>query len=73
MLIALTHTVSPSLAEGGVTFIDRQTVDYDLALQQHTAYCNALEKCGVEVKRLSVNPNWVHPTYVMSKNTQPTN
>ena len=57
MLIALTHTVSPSLAEGEVTFIDRQTVDYELALQQHATYCNALEKCGVEVKRLSVNPD----------------
>jgi len=57
MLIALTHTVSPSLAEGEVTFIDREPVDYDLALQQHAAYCNALEQCGVEVKRLSVNPD----------------
>lgn len=55
MLIALTHTVSPDIANGEVTFIDRQPVDYDLALQQHAAYCDALKECGAEVKTLSVN------------------
>jgi dimethylargininase len=55
MLVALTHTVSPNITNGEVTFIDRQVVSYDLALQQHDAYCNALENCGAEVKKLSVN------------------
>lgn len=57
MPIVLTHAVSPNIADGDVTFIDRQPVNYELALQQHDAYCNALKNCGAEVKRLSVNPN----------------
>lgn len=57
MLIALTHTVSPNVSNGEVTFIDRQPVNYDLALQQHDAYCNALENCGAQVKKISVNPD----------------
>lgn len=55
MLVALTHTVSPNITNSEVTFIDRQAVSYGLALQQHDAYCNALENCGAEVKKLSVN------------------
>lgn len=55
MLVALTHTVSPNITNGEVTFIDRQAVSYDLALQQHDAYCNALKNCGAKVKRLSIN------------------
>jgi dimethylargininase len=55
MLLALTHTVSPKIINGEVTFIDRQTINYDLALQQHAAYCNALKTCGAKVKKLSVN------------------
>lgn len=57
MLIALTHTVSPNIMNGEVTFIDRKAVNYDLAVQQHDIYCQALSDCGAEVKKLSVNLN----------------
>lgn len=64
MLIALTHTVSPKITEGEVTFIDRQTVSYDLALQQHDAYCKALKDCGAEVKKLSVNLDYPDSCFI---------
>jgi dimethylargininase len=55
MAIAFTHEVSPNIAKGEVTFIERNPINYELALQQHNAYCQAIENCGVCVQRLAVN------------------
>ena len=55
MLIGLTHAVSPDITNCEVTFIDRERIDYHLAVQQHEDYCAALSKCGVGVRKLSTN------------------
>lgn len=55
MLIGFTHLVSPHIASAEITFIDRQPINYELAVQQHHDYCAALSSCGVAVKKLSVN------------------
>ena len=55
MLLAITHPPSPQLAQGEVTFIERQPVDYQLALHQHEAYCAALAGGGAQVIKLTDN------------------
>jgi dimethylargininase len=64
MLIGLTHTVSPNLAQGEVTYIDRAPVDYTLALQQHDQYCSTLAAHGVEVKKLAMNSDYPDSCFV---------
>ena len=54
-LIAVTHVPSPSLQDGQRTFVDTAPVDYALALEQHSAYCDALRACGAQVITLDVN------------------
>jgi dimethylargininase len=46
---ALVRAVSPRLADGIVTHIDRTEVDVALAVRQHAAYVEALERCGWRV------------------------
>jgi N-dimethylarginine dimethylaminohydrolase len=55
MFVALTHSVSPNFANGEVTFIDREPINYTLALQQHKIYCKALTDCGIRVEKLSTS------------------
>lgn len=55
MLRALTHKVSPRIAECEVTFIDRSPINLQLAECQHNDYCDVLKKLGVIVKELSEN------------------
>ena len=43
----------------GLTSVDLGTPDYELALQQHEAYCRALETCGLDLVRLP--PDERHP------------
>ena len=44
---------------GGLTSVDLGKPDHELALQQHDAYCRALENCGLELVQLS--PDERHP------------
>jgi dimethylargininase len=37
------------------TFVPVLPVDFDLAVQQHAAYCQALADCGAKVRTLAVN------------------
>lgn len=55
MLRALTHTVSPGIADCERTFIDRSPIDFQLARCQHENYCAVLEKHGVMVDKFSEN------------------
>ena len=50
--VALTRCPAPSLAEGELTFLDRQPIAIDLAEKQHAAYCDALAALGLEVVTL---------------------
>jgi len=54
-MIGLTHVVSPDINRCELTFIDREPIAYDLAVQQHDNYCALLRSCGVNVVTLSEN------------------
>jgi len=64
MLRALTHKVSPRIAECEVTFIDRSPIDFRLAVRQHDDYCDVLKKLGVIVKELSENESYPDSCFV---------
>src|SRR5579884_3888030 len=53
---ALTHLPSPNLEQGLRTHVTGQSIDYDLAVQQHSAYCRLLRDCGVTVRTLATHP-----------------
>ena len=48
----------------GLTSVDLGKPDYDLALQQHDAYCRALESCGLELVRLPPDERFPDSTFV---------
>jgi dimethylargininase len=52
MLIAITRDVSPAINACELTFIERQPIDFQLAVCQQQQYRAALERCGVLVKTL---------------------
>ncbi len=52
MTIAITRLPAASIANCELTFIDRVVIDYAKAEQQHRAYREALEACGVAVVTL---------------------
>ena len=54
-MIAITHTPSPKLAEGELTYLDRQPIDYKRALAQHSEYCRTLAACGATVHTIGDN------------------
>jgi dimethylargininase len=55
MLTAITHRVPPCINNCELSFIDRIAIDYDRAVEQHNEYLNALARCGLIVRELSVN------------------
>jgi dimethylargininase len=64
MLRALTHKVSPSIAECQLTFVDRLPIDLQLAARQHDDYCAVLRKLGVIVTELSENESYPDACFV---------
>jgi len=52
MLTALTREVSSRIAECELTFIDRQPIDFDRAVQQHRYYQELLRGLGVNVLQI---------------------
>jgi dimethylargininase len=59
MMLALTHAVPTNTDQVEVSFIKREAINHELALRQHDAYCLALERHGVKVKKLTANA--AHP------------
>jgi dimethylargininase len=55
MLRGITHAVSPNITCCELTFMERELIDYELAVRQHEEYCGLLAYCGVEVTKLSEN------------------
>ncbi len=55
MLKALVHTVSPRIQECELSYVPRQPIDYQRAVEQHEAYCALLAQCGAEVVTLTDN------------------
>jgi dimethylargininase len=64
MNVALTHIISPDIARCELSFIERTPIDYDLAVQQHKAYCALLEECGLRVIELTVNKAYPDSTFI---------
>jgi dimethylargininase len=60
---AIVRTPAPNFAEG-LTTAGLGRPDYELALRQHEAYCAALERCGLTLKRLEPDPNYPDSTFV---------
>ena len=48
----------------GITTSNLGKPDYNLALKQHEAYCNALIKCGLELTILDPDPNFPDSCFV---------
>src|SRR5256714_12181706 len=64
MLRAITHKISPRIAECEITFIDRSPINLRLAVRQHDDYCDVLNKLGVIVKKLSENESYPDSCFV---------
>lgn len=48
----------------GLTTVDLGAPDYARAIAQHDAYCEVLERCGLEVTRLEADPRYPDSTFV---------
>jgi dimethylargininase len=57
--IALTRDVSPALARCELTFLPREAIDLERAVEQHAAYGRLLESLGLAVQRLPADA--AHP------------
>jgi len=52
MLTAFTRAVSPRISECELTFIDRQPINFERAVQQHQQYEEMLRSLGVGVLQI---------------------
>lgn len=64
MPIALTRAVSPELVNCELTHLQRTPIDYELAVQQHAAYEDALREMGFTVRRLPETPDLSDSVFV---------
>ena len=64
MLIALTHEISPEINRCELSYINRQPIDYNLAVKQHETYCDALREEGLTVIEMSMNREYPDSTFV---------
>jgi dimethylargininase len=65
--LALTRAVSPSIADCELTHVERASIDYARACEQHVAYEAALVAAGCSVLRLPSLPG--HPDAVFVEDT----
>jgi len=64
MLIALTREVSPAIQHCELTHLERQPIDYALAVSQHHRYENLLSELGCAVLRLPAEPDLPDSVFV---------
>jgi dimethylargininase len=60
---AIVCTPAKNFADG-LTSVDLGTPDVHTALEQHAAYCVALEKCGLTLTHMAANPAYPDSTFV---------
>jgi len=60
---AIVRPPAPNFAEG-LTTAGLGAPDYKRALEQHEAYCLALERCGLTLTRLEPDPDYPDSTFV---------
>lgn len=63
LLKAIVRPPSANFAEG-LTTVHLGTPNYARALEQHEAYCSALEQCGLELVRLEARERYPDSTFV---------
>jgi dimethylargininase len=64
MLRALTHQVSPHIAECELTFAERVPINLQLARRQHGEYCATLSRLGILVTTLAENEQYPDACFV---------
>lgn len=64
MLTAITRQVSPSINQCELSFHERQPIDVNRAIDQHTAYEQLLSELGVRVVRLAAGPDLPDAVFV---------
>lgn len=60
---AIVRAPSENFADG-LTSVDLGVPNFETALVQHTAYCDALVRCGLELIELDPDPNYPDSTFV---------
>src|SRR5207302_7639211 len=60
---AVVRAPAPNFFEG-LTTAGLGAPNYGRALEQHEAYCAALERCGLRLTRLKADPNYPDSTFV---------
>jgi len=60
---AIVRTPAANFA-AGLTSVDFGKPDYDRALEQHAAYCRALENCGLTLTHLAADERYPDSTFV---------
>ena len=60
---AIVRPPGPNFAYG-LTTVDLGAPDLGTALQQHEAYCQALQRCGLALQRLAADPRYPDSTFV---------
>lgn len=61
---ALTRAVSPRIADGELTHLERHPIDVDAARAQHAAYARALEMLGCEVHEVDAAPEYPDSVFI---------
>ena len=64
---ALVHIVSPKINDCELTYLERKPIDFELAVRQHEAYCEFLQRHGFEIIQLSASDD--HPDSVFIEDT----
>ena len=63
-MVALTHVVSPNIDQCELSFLERSSINYERAVEQHKHYCELLGNCGLEVIELSMNRSFPDSTFI---------
>ena len=61
---AIVRVPSPAISRCALTFLDRQSIDFERALQQHAAYVGALKNAGFNVVILPAEPDLPDAVFV---------
>jgi dimethylargininase len=61
---ALVREVSPRIADGELTYLQRQPVDLERARAQHAAYVRVLAECGLDIVQAPAAPEFPDGAFV---------
>jgi dimethylargininase len=63
-LVAITRPVSPTIADCALTYLERQSIDPELAAEQHRRYVDALQHLGARIIELPKAPELPDAVFV---------